>query len=82
MREAQLRPGYAELYPGIRAGEWRAAATLADQVLAARLLQGVTTAVWGRVLPEVHFEFRGGTTVGGQREGIRLPQAKGRMTMA
>jgi hypothetical protein len=76
MREARLRPSYAELYRGIRAGEWRTAATLADQVLAGQLLRGVATAVRGRVLPEVHFEFRGGITTGGQREGMR-PQ-KGR----
>jgi hypothetical protein len=72
MREAQLRPHYAELYPRIRAGEWRSAATLADQVLAGQLLNEVATAVRGRVLPELHFEFRGGTRTGGQREGLRL----------
>ena len=76
MREAQLRPGSADLYPGIRAGEWRTAATLADQVLAGQLLKGVATAVRGRVLPEVHFEFRGGITTGGQREGMRPQKAR------
>jgi hypothetical protein len=71
MREAQLRPGSAELYPGIRAGQWRTAATLADQVLAGQLLQGVASAVRGRALPELHFDFRGGITSGGERKGVR-----------
>jgi hypothetical protein len=72
MREARLRSGCAELYPGIRAGEWRTAAVLADQVLAGLLLRGTETALRGRVLPEAHFEFRGGTTQGGERGGMRL----------
>lgn len=71
LREARLRPGNAELYPGIRAGEWRTAAILADQVLAGLLLRGVDAAVRGRVLLEAHFEFRGGNTTGGEREGMR-----------
>jgi hypothetical protein len=75
-REARLRPGNAELYPGIRAGEWRTAAILADQVLAAYLLRGLTAAVRGRVLPETHFEFRGGISSGGEREGMRPQRAR------
>lgn len=71
LREARLRPGNAELYPGISAGEWKTAAVVADQVLAGLLLRGVEAAVRGRVLLETHFEFRGGSTTGGEREGIR-----------
>jgi hypothetical protein len=75
MREARLRSGSAELYPGIRPGEWRTAAVLADQVLASMLLRGVDTALRGRALPDAHFEFRGGTTTGGEREGMRPRRA-------
>ena len=70
-REARLRPGHAGMYPGIRPNEWRTAASLADQVLAGQLLRGRETAWMGRVLPEAHFEFRGGKTEGGLREGLR-----------
>ena len=75
-REARLRPGNSELYPGIRAGEWRTAAVMADQVLAGLLLRGVDAAVRGRVLLESHFEFRGGSTAGGEREGMRPQRAR------
>ena len=59
-REARLRPQHAERYPGIRAGQWEPAATLADRVLASWLLRGKETQFGCRVLLEAHFEFRGG----------------------
>ena len=71
LREACLRAGHGSLYPGLIVGEWKTAAVLADQVLAAHLLGGAAAAVRGRVLPEIHFAFRGGVSTGGQREGIR-----------
>jgi hypothetical protein len=71
LREACLRPGYSSLYPGLIGGEWKTAAVLADQVLAAHLLRGTAAAVRGRVLPESHFAFRGGISTGGEREGLR-----------
>lgn len=71
-REARLRPEFAQLYPGIRAGEWCAAAVLADRVLADSLLRGSDTAIRGRVLLDAHFDFRGGTSLGGEREGVRV----------
>jgi hypothetical protein len=70
-REACLRPEFAELYPGLRAGEWIPAAVIADRVLADSLLHGTDTAIRGRVLRESHFVFRGGSARGGEREGIR-----------
>jgi hypothetical protein len=71
-RQARLRPEYAHRYPGIRVGEWQSAATLADRVLAWHLLRGgKDTAIWGRVLLEAHFEFRGGSVPGEERDGIR-----------
>jgi hypothetical protein len=72
VREARLHPDFAQLYPGIPAGEWLCAAVLADRVLVGRLLRGASSAIMGRVLPEEHFEFRGGETGSrGERDGYR-----------
>ena len=75
-REACLRPEFAELYPSLRAGEWIPAAVVADRVLADSLLRGSETAIRGRVLLERHFEFRGGSARGGEREGVRRPASE------
>jgi hypothetical protein len=73
VREARLHPEFARLYPGIPAGEWLCAAVLADRVLVGRLLRGASSALMGRVLPEEHFEFRGGETGSrGERDGYRF----------
>jgi hypothetical protein len=71
-REARLRAEYMELYPGLRPGVWEPAAVLADRLLAESLLRGSETALRGRVLLEAHFEFRGGASQGGERDGMRL----------
>jgi hypothetical protein len=70
-REARLRAEFAALYSGVRVGEWMSAATLADRVLATRLLRGSATALRGRLLLDAHFEFRGGEAGPGLREGVR-----------
>jgi hypothetical protein len=70
-REARLRPEHAAGYPDVRPGRWDPAATVADRVLAGRLLRGSLTARRGRALPDEHFEFRGGTAPGREREGSR-----------
>jgi hypothetical protein len=70
-REARLRPECGGLYPGLRAGQWEAAAVLADRLLADCLMRGNHAALRGRVLLEAHFEFRGGAARGGEREGMR-----------
>jgi hypothetical protein len=72
VREARLRPEFAELYPGLRAGEWVSAAVVADRVLADALLRGTEMAIRGRVLLAAHFEFRGGGSQGGERDGVRV----------
>jgi hypothetical protein len=59
MREARLRPEFADLYPGLTPGEWESAARIAEAVLANVMLQQMAEAP-GRLLPEEHFEFRGG----------------------
>ena len=42
MREARLRPEYAELYPELVPGQWEPAARIAEVVLARYLLQQLT----------------------------------------
>lgn len=60
MREARLRPEYADLYPELTPGQWEPAARIAEVVLARYLLQRMTDAPGDRTLDEAHFEFRGG----------------------
>jgi hypothetical protein len=51
-----LRPEFAALYPGLTPGVWEIAATVAEHLL--MRLGGVPPGE--RLLPEEHFEFRGG----------------------
>jgi len=70
MREARLRPEFAHLYPGLTPGQWESAGRIAEAVLANLMLQEMAEApATDRVLPEEHFEFRGGAAArrGGQR---------------
>jgi hypothetical protein len=71
VREARVRPEYAAFYPALRQGEWAPAATVADRVVAGRLLRGGETLIRGRVLLDAHFEFRGGGSERGERNGVR-----------
>jgi hypothetical protein len=72
MREARLRPEFAELYPGLEPDRWLPAARVAEAVLANVLLQQMGEASPDRLLPEAHFEFRGGVPEsGGKRHGSR-----------
>jgi hypothetical protein len=68
-RESRVRPGFGHLYPELRPG-WDAAQDAARR-LADRLLarQGYAALLKGRVLPDEHFEFRGGSSM---RPGGRL----------
>ena len=70
-RQARLRSEYAFVYPSVKPGVWEPAVTLADRLLADSLLHGRGAAFSGRTLPEVHFEFRGGSSRGGERLGVR-----------
>ena len=72
-RQARLKSEYSFLYPGIEAGIWAPAASLADRLLADWLLHGRGAALRGRQLLDAHFEFRGGSSQGGERAGIRNP---------
>jgi hypothetical protein len=75
-REARLRAECRGLYPELTAGQWEAAAVLADRLLAESLLRGSHSALRGRVLRDDHFDFRGGAARGGEREGMR-PRREG-----
>jgi hypothetical protein len=61
VREARLRPQFAELYPGVEPGVWFTAATLAEHMVSRLLREGkANMALIPRVLDPDHFEFRGG----------------------
>lgn len=60
-REVRVKPGHGHLYPEARLGTWEQAAVVARRV-ADRILarQGYAALLHARVLPDAHFEFRGG----------------------
>jgi hypothetical protein len=74
-REARPKPEFRHLYPEASPEAWLPAETLARQV-SDRVLarQGYAGLLRGRVLPESHFEFRGGPP-GHIRPGGRLSRA-------
>ena len=72
LREAQLKPTYAAVYPTITPGQWYTAAALAGQLTAARILHdGAAIRFTERVLHPAHFEFRGGGPRTGSWVGLR-----------
>lgn len=58
IRQARLKPEFAELYPGITPGVWVPAADAAAQVLA--MMRAANRTFEDRVMSERHFEFQGG----------------------
>jgi hypothetical protein len=61
VREARLRPEFAEKYVGIAPGVWLSAAGLAEKLITRLLREGVSDEeLPQRVLDPTHFEFRGG----------------------
>jgi hypothetical protein len=60
VREARLRPEWADLYPGVQPDVWYVAAELVPQVLRYRLRDQGAWEFTHRVLVDDHFEFRGG----------------------
>jgi len=68
MREARLKPEFADLYPTLTPGQWEPAARVAEVVLARLLLLEISeTPLEDRVLREEHFEFRGESPDGAPR---------------
>jgi hypothetical protein len=75
MREARLRPEFAHHYPNLTPGQWESAVRIAEAVLAIVMLQEMADAPQpNRVLPEEHFEFRGGAQL---QRGDRRGRAAG-----
>jgi len=60
VREGSLRSDYQHLYPGVQAGVCYIAASLTSAV---RVGQQPAIPGSGRVLSDLHFEFRGGGEV-------------------
>jgi hypothetical protein len=58
VREARLRPEFADLYPGVEPDVWYTAATIAEHMLV-RLMHQDTERLPPRMLDPQHFEFRG-----------------------
>ena len=60
IREARLRPEYADRYPGLEPGVWFTAATLAEHIDRRLAREEMDRDLGPRVLSPEHFEFRGG----------------------
>ena len=59
VREARLRPEYADLYPGVQPDIWQPATTVGQQLLLWHLATAATPQ-GERLMADEHFEFRGG----------------------
>lgn len=71
-REVRLKPEFAHLYPELRPGSWESAAAIAEAIAERRVRQhGYVSLGKGRVLPDIHFEFRGELPKGAQPLGQR-----------
>ena len=61
VREARLRPEFADMYSGIEPDTWFSAAGVAEILITRLLREGISGAeLPQRVLDPAHFEFRGG----------------------
>jgi hypothetical protein len=61
VREARLKPEFANKYTGIEPGVWSSAAGLAERLITRLLREGVSDEeLPQRVLDPAHFEFRNG----------------------
>ena len=69
IREARLRPEYADLYPTVEPGVWLPATTVGQKLLLWHLAKAMTPK-GERLLTDEHFEFRGGPPLDG-RNGAR-----------
>jgi len=64
VREARLRPEYGYLYPELPAGSWLPASQVGATILMSQLRSTRPLKLGERLLPEEHFEFRGGAERG------------------
>jgi hypothetical protein len=60
VREARLKPQFAELYPAVTPNVWQPAARLAREVFLSVLAARSHPRLPERILNDEHFEFRGG----------------------
>jgi len=60
VREARLRPEWADLYAGVQPDMWHVAAELVPRVLRHSLQSQRNWEFTRRILVDDHFEFRGG----------------------
>ncbi len=60
VREARLRPEWADLYPDVQPDAWHVAAELVPRVLRHSLQSQRSWEFTRRILVDDHFEFRGG----------------------
>jgi hypothetical protein len=60
LREARLREQYVGLYPGLTPGVWLPAAEVAEHIVDMVRHERGRTGVYGRVVADDHFDFRGG----------------------
>ncbi len=72
VREARLRPEFADQYSGIEPAVWVSAAAMAEQIITSLLREGVPDdELPQRVLHPEHFEFRGGDSAGSRMASWR-----------
>lgn len=71
VREARLRPEFADLYPALTPGKWEPATTIGARILMWQLRQPGPVDLGDRLLNGLHFEFRGGAPAGRSRDGAR-----------
>lgn len=64
VREARLRPQYAHLYPELPADTWMPASEVGATILMNQLRSTQPFNFGERLLPDEHFEFRGGAERG------------------
>jgi hypothetical protein len=68
VRQARLKPEFADLYPPLTPGVWEPAAEMGARVLLWQVQQQGTAALATRLLDERHFDFRGGWSRGPETE--------------
>jgi len=71
IRRARLRPEFASLYPGVAPAIWVSARAAAQTVHRARASHTRPGESGERLLPDAHFDFRGGRRQAGERAGQR-----------
>jgi hypothetical protein len=72
IRLVRLRPEFAALYPELGPGVWETAAELATRLLTQHAIRpSPGFMLSNRVLPDEHFEFQGGTSLGSNWTGVR-----------